>query len=368
MQRVVDNPDSFTLNRGVTVAEIKQLQDEVHDIRQRLESMAQDNARIHPSIIKRSIDDDRVDQARATLVKSGVDKALLAGDTTGAFLLTLDGADAAILRLHQHIESIRDWWLDPKWFLVRMPYPLGNNETESWDDPKLRQELTNHYFERPAKRRCRISPSDRGCLTNAAINMWSNRIRLEPAPALTKASAVGDVYHHAAQFDDAADYRVAESRLRRIDFNFLANKDMAPFGGFQFFFMRPGGQIISPGVHGGGKVANRFSSLALDDDEYIIELAVKPRGDPTIFSAFQITTNKDRVFDAFKAAKLKSEKPTHRFTAPDNSEILALHGHVLTSISARTTSGTDQVTSEDGFLNSVGPWYRNLNNDGKLSN
>jgi hypothetical protein len=345
MQQALDHKDDFTFDRGVSIKELAQLQDEVHDIRRRLERMARDNAQLPRPLIRLSIAPERVAAARKRLsAAAGVDPQMLTGAEGIRRLANRNDADAALLRLAIALDLPLK---DPRWFLTRMPYPAKSEDTEDWDDETLRDNLAALYFEGPAKRRCRAGATARGCMSNAEIALWKSRIVL--GAGLSRGPEVGYEDPVATAFDDAAEPRMRPARLHRIDIYVAHIGDLA---GFQFSFIGEDGKPFSPGLHGlkGPNVPS--ASFELEKGEHIAALEIAYKAEPIpSFKAFRLTTDNGRVFDAFAKAGVKPSKPTHRFDAPDGTELAALFGHVY----------EDKIKDRHvEFLISLGPVYRTL--------
>jgi hypothetical protein len=345
MQQALDHQDEFTFDRGVSATELAQLQDDVHAIRRRLERMARDNAHLPEPLIRLLIAPQRIAAARNRLsAEYGVDPQMLAGTEGARWLEARDDADAALLRLAVALESPLE---DPRWFLTRMPYPAKSEDTQSWSDKELRDKLAAFYFEGPAKRRCRAGATARGCMSNKEIALWKSRIVL--GAGLSRGPEVGDTDSGATAFDDAAEPRVRPARLHRIDV-YVAR--VGGLAGFQFGFVGEDGQPFSTGLHGIKGPNVPHASFELEKGEHIATLEIAYKAEPIpVFQAFRLTTDRQRVFDAFKMVDVKQAKPTHRFDAPEGAEIAALFGHVFAG----------EIKGEHvEFLAGIGPVYRTL--------
>jgi hypothetical protein len=93
-------------------------------------------------------------------------------------------------------------------------------------------------------------------------------------------------------------------------------------------------------------------SFELQEGEHIatLEIAYVPEPIPR-FRAFRLTTDRQRVFDAFAKAGVPQAKPTHSFEAPKGYELAALFGHFI----------ADKIKDRHvEFLVSLGPVYRTL--------
>ena len=345
MQRALDHQDEFTFDRGTTVTELAQLQDEVHAIRQRLERVAHDNAQLPRPLIRLSISPERIDEARKRLSAAiGVESNTLVGAEGMQLIADREDADAALLRLAIELDKPLK---DSRWFLTRMPYPAKSSDTKDWSDKMLRDKLGALYFEGPAKRRCRAGATARGCMTNNEIALWKSRIVL--GSGLSHGSEVGAVEQGNTPFDDAAEPRMRPARLHRIDVHVAHIGQLA---GFQFSFVAQDGKRFSPGLHGITGPNVPHVSFELEEGEHIatLEIAYVPEPIPH-FSAFRLTTDRQRVFDAFKKAKISQVNATHSFKAPEGTELAALFGHLIADkINDRTVE----------FLVSLGPVYRTL--------
>jgi hypothetical protein len=345
MQRALDHTDAFTFDRGTTITELKQLQDEVHAVRQRLERMAHDNAQLPRPLIRLSISPERIDEARKRLSAAiGLDPQMLAGAEGMRLIADREDADAALLRLAIEIDKPLK---DPRWFLTRMPYPAKSEDTKDWSDETLRDKLAALYFEGPAKRRCRAGATARGCMTNKEIALWKSRIVL--GSGLSRGSEVGGPDYGNTAFDDAAEPRMRSARLHRIDVHLARIGQLA---GFQFSFVAQDGKSFSPGLHGITGPNVPHVSFELQEGEHIATLQIAYDSKPMPrFRAFRLTTDRQRVFDAFAKAGVKQEKPTHSFEAPKGTELAALFGHLM----------ADKIEDRHvEFLVSLGPVYRTL--------
>jgi hypothetical protein len=345
MQQALENKDKFTFDRGVSTEELAQLQDEVHDIRRRLELMARDNAQLPHPLIRLSIAPKRIAAARNRLsAATGVDPQMLAGAEGVRWLADRDDADAVLLRLAIALDTPLK---DPRWFLTRMPYPAKSEDTKDWSEEKLRDELATLYFEGPSKRRCRTGATARGCMSNKQIALWKSRIVL--GSGLSRGPEVGDPHYGNTAFDDASEPRMRPAQLHRIDVHIARLGGLAAF---QFSFVGEDGKPFSPGLHGITGPNVPHASLELEEGEHIATLEIAYKAEPIpAFQAFRLTTDRKRVFDAFAKAGIPSAKPTDRFEAPEGAELAALFGHMI----------VDKIKDKRvEFLISLGPVYRTL--------
>ncbi len=313
VQQVLAHPDKFLLNKGVTETGLHQLEDELNAIRKRLERMARDNASLGRQVTTLPIPETRLVQAQSLL--NGREQE------TGPPSAQLRDA-ITLLRLDEDLKTLHEWKPDINWYKVRMPLPLSAVRNEDYQDPDLRQWIVDWYIGRLARRQCNLSPSARGCLSNAQIALWEDRVILDDNGALHYGTAAGP--GGGEKFDDGQNWRVRESRLRTIvAFPFELGEE-TPLFGLQFFYDNADGSTFSTGIHG-DSVPRTKQTFQLEADEHLVKAELHLRDN--LFDAISFTTNKGRVFDPYKSAgyKIKTKDITFEYK---KRPLLAFFGDV----------------------------------------
>jgi hypothetical protein len=289
VQRARAHPDKFLLGRGIDEAGLRDLEDELNAIRARLERMARDNATLPEPVTRLPIPTVRLSGAQALVAGQGSE--------ADAQRSSQRASAQTLLRLAADLEGVDTWKPDINWFKVRMPLPRIALAKDDYDDPELRRWIVDWYIGRLARRQCDVSPSARGCLSNAELAVWEQRVILEDVNDLVYGDAAGP--GGGDRFDDGHNWRVRESRLRRI----VAYPDKfgpeTPLFALEFFYDNADGTTFSTGLRGiKGKLKPRV--FEFQDDEYLVkaELHLSEK----YFDAASFTTNTGRVFDPFKAA------------------------------------------------------------------
>lgn len=289
VQRARSHPEKFLLGRGIDKGGLRALEDELNEIRARLERMARDNADLPDEVTGLPIPTARLAKAQSLVNTKNT-------DTSTQPSSRLANAQR-LLRLDQDLKTLADWKPDINWFKVRMPLPLNAVEKEDYDDLELRHWIVDWYIGRLARRQCDLSPSGRGCLSNAELAMWEDRVILDDTHGLIYGDAAGPGGGDA--FDDGHNWRVRESRLRKIVAYPYKLGDETPLFGLEFFYANADGTTFTTGLHG-DKYRFKPQIFELADDEYVVRTALHLR--ETVFDAISFTTNTGRVFDPFKSA------------------------------------------------------------------
>ena len=295
VQRVLAHPDKFLLNKGVTESGLRQLEDELNAIRKRLERIARDNASLPRQVTTLPISETRLAQAQS-LVNAH-------NHETGRPATQLRNA-RVLLRIDEDLKALSEWKPDINWYKVRMPLPLSAVRADDYQDPDLRQWIVDWYIGRLARRQCDISPSARGCLSNAQIAVWEDRVILDDNGDLHYGTAVGP--GGGEKFDDGHNWRVRESRLRKIVAYPFELGQETPLFGLEFFYDNADGSTFSTGIHGDSDPRTE-QTFQLEADEHLVKAELHLRNN--LFDAISFTTNRGRVFDPYKLAgyKVKSK-------------------------------------------------------------
>lgn len=295
VQQVLAHQDKYLLGRGVDAAGLRQLEDDLNGVRLRLERMARDNASLPEQVTSLPIAERRLASARS-LVKAHQKDQSDAGSPALVHARTL-------LRLAENVQTLDKWKPDINWFKVRMPLPLSAVKKDDYQDPELRRWIVDWYIGRLSRRQCDLSPSARGCLSNAELAKWEDRVILDDGGFhYGEATGAGG----GEQFDDGHNWRVRESRLRKIiAYPFQLGKDHTPLFGLEFFYDNADGTTFSTGLHG-DTVDRTRQTFQLEPDEYLVKTELHildDKGKPgNIIDGISFTTNKGRVFDPYKSA------------------------------------------------------------------
>jgi hypothetical protein len=292
VQQVLAHPDKFLLNKGVTETGLRQLEDELNAIRKRLERIARQNAALPRQVTTLPISETHLTQARSLLDAQST-------GTAGPATAQLRQA-RILLQLYDDLKTLDEWKPDINWYKVRMPLPLSAVRVDDYQDPDLRRWIVDWYIGRLARRQCDLSPSARGCLSNAQIALWEDRVILDDNGDLHYGAAAGP--GGGEKFDDGQNWRVRESRLRTIVAYPFQLGEETPLFGLEFFYDNADGSTFSTGVHG-DSVPRTKQTFQLDADEHLVKAELHLRDN--LFDAISFTTNKGRVFDPYKAAGLK---------------------------------------------------------------
>ena len=314
VQRVLAHPDKFLLGKGINEDGLRQLEDELNVIRARLERMARDNSSLPKPLTLTFIPKEQMERAQK-IISEANDRKTVRPSTA---LRTSE----TLLRLNDDLTTLDSWKPNINWFKVKMPLPLNAIKTDDYEDPDLRRWIVDWYIGRLAKRQCDASPSARGCLSNAELAQWEDRVILTDVNNLHYGAATGP--GEGEPFDDGHNWRVQESRLRKIVAYPFELGPETPLFGLEFFYDNADGTTFSTGVHGDAqkRLAQTFQ---LQPDEYLIKTELHLR--ESVFDAISFTTNKGRIFDPFKSAGYKVKTKDLVFEHQEKP-LLAFYGEI----------------------------------------
>ena len=347
IQNVLSKPQGYMLNRGVTLASLRTLQDQVNTIRRTIEQAAkvvQSVERQQGLAAEKGETSELETVLRGMIDQSDTAKEVSRPESSGpAARMTAEVARAESVMVP--LEEL----------LTRMPLPYADPNTRTEDgltDSEMQRAIVDYYIARTAKRRCAIAASAPECLSNEEIEGFALQVPTGPKDLTRHGDPVG--YGTGSRFGDVPLYRVLDGRLDGVKIY------VNPFGmsGIDFTYKTPDGRLITVGT--GLPKGSSTKSLTLEEGETVsridgLWLPVSSRTmDARHMSELTFTTSTGRKLThsglAAKEANLRKASKGFTFESADSEEVFALVGRLH---GVRIGTGTSPVFTALGALEPV---------------
>jgi hypothetical protein len=344
IEAVLNNAAGFMLNRGVTVASLEELQDQVAGIRASIERAARELDTFERAEGPYAITapaQETLAAIRDALAPTLPTEAIAALDSpkegyrvvAGPAAQRLDTALADALSKMVPIEDL----------LTRMPLPYTEQTTtqddetlwveEKLTDKEMQRAIVDYYIGRPAKRRCAMAATAPGCLTNDAIEGYRLQVPTGPKDLTRHGDPVG--YGSGPRFGEVPLYSVLDSRLVRVAIHY----NLVGIRGLELTYKTPDGREKTIGT-GAPREAHETKTLELAEDERLARVAGVwlPSSSRGRWGATDLrhiaeltftTTGGEKISHAGQAARLAwPERRDFAFQPKAGEEIFALSGRL----------------------------------------
>ena len=335
------------LNRGVTLASLRTLQDQVNTIRRTIEQAAE---AVQSFERQQGLAAEQGGTSGLETVLLGMlDQSEQAQGGLGA-----EVSDPAA-RMTTEVANAESVMVPVEELLTRMPLPYADPDTRTEDDltdSEMQRAIVDYYIARTAKRRCAIAASAPECLSNEEIEGFVLQVPTGPKDLTRHGNPVG--YGTGRRFGDVPLYRVLDGRLSDIKI-YLSRLGVS---GVDFIYKTPDGRLITVGS--GSPKGSNAMSLTLEEGETVsridgLWLPVSSRSiDARHISELAFTTTKGRKLTHrgpfADDARLRKAAKSFSFKSADNEEVFALVGRIH---GVRIGTGGDPVFTALGVLEPV---------------